>query len=92
MKRGVYWMERLAEDLDLPGETVPGQPLIELAGDRRVLIEHHRGITQYCREEICVKVSYGHVHIRGCGLEVSRMTAQLMVISGQIDCITLVRR
>lgn len=92
MKRGEIWIERLAEGLDLPGETVPGQPLIELAGDRRLLVEHHRGITQYSREGICVKVSYGHVHVRGCQLELSRMTAQQLVITGQIDGVTLVRR
>ena len=92
MKRGGYWIERLTENLDLPGESVPGQPLIELAGDRRVLVEHHRGVTQYSREEICVKVGYGHVQIRGCGLELSRMTAQQLVISGRIDCVTLLRR
>lgn len=85
-------MERLAEGMDLPGEPLPGQPLVELAGDRRLLIEHHRGVTQYSQEEICVKVSYGHVQVRGCGLELSRMTREQLVISGRIDCVTLLRR
>lgn len=85
-------MTRLAEDLDLPGEAAPGQPLIELAGDSRLLMEHHRGVTQYSCEEICVKVSYGHVQIRGCGLELSRMTARQLVISGRIDSVALFRR
>lgn len=85
-------MVRLTEDLDLPGESLPGQPLIELAGDRRLLMEHHRGVTRYSLEEICVKVAYGQVQIRGCGLELSRMTAGQLVISGRIDSVTLLRR
>lgn len=92
LKRGGNWMERLAEGMDLPGEPLPGQPLIEVAGERRVLIEHHRGVTQYSREEICVKVSYGNVQIRGCSLELTRMTAHQLVISGRIDCVMLHRR
>ena len=92
MRRNRNWMERLADGMDLPGEPIPGQPLAELAGDRRLLIEHHRGVTQYSREQICVKVSYGHIQVCGCCLELSRMTAEQLVISGQIRQITLLRR
>lgn len=86
------WMERLTEGIDLPGEPVPGQPLAELAGDRRLLIEHHRGVTQYSREQICIKVAYGYIQVIGNCLELSRMTAQQLVITGQIHQITLHRR
>ena len=43
------WMERMVERADLPGEALPGQPLVELLGERRVLIEHHGGVTEYGR-------------------------------------------
>ena len=69
-----------------------GMSLIEIAGDKRVLIEHHRGVTQYTREQICVKVKYGHVRIDGCGLELSRMSKEQLIISGRIDSIVLLRR
>ena len=46
------FLDRLAEGIDLPGEALPGQPVLEVAGDRRVLIEHHRGVTEYSRERI----------------------------------------
>lgn len=92
MRHDRNWMQRLAEEMDLPGEPLPGQPLIELAGDRRLLIEHHRGVTQYSREEICIKVSYGHIRVRGECLELSRMTGEQLVISGRIDCVLLLRR
>lgn len=85
-------MERLTDGLDLPSEPIPGQPLVELTGERRVLIENHGGVTQYGREKICVKVKFGQVSVQGCGLELARMTKEQLIISGRIDSITLIRR
>lgn len=82
------WMERL----DLPDEPVPGQPLIEIAGHRRVLIEHHCGVTEYGRQQICIKVKYGVVCVQGRGLELARMTKNQLIIAGCIDCVRLERR
>lgn len=91
MKQERHWMERLTEGLDLPGE-FSTQPLVELAGDRRVLIEHHQGIVQYQQEHICVKLAYGTVSVCGCGLHIARMTKEQLVIHGHIDAIKLNRR
>lgn len=91
MSRSEKWMERLVEGMDLPGEPVPGQPVIELAGENRVLIEHHLGVTGYAPEEIRVKVCYGQVSIQGNALELRRMTRGQLVISGQIYRVTLLR-
>ena len=87
-----HWLDRLADSADLAGEPMPAQPLVELAGDRRVLIEHHKGVVQYTRERICVKVSYGIVEISGEGLELNRMTRGQLVVAGRIDGVTLIRR
>lgn len=92
MSRGMNWLQRLADSADLTGEPMPAQPLVELAGDRRVFIEHHQGVTQYTREKICVKVKYGQVAVLGCGLELCRMTKEQLVIQGRIDGVTLIRR
>lgn len=91
MKRYRGWIERFAESADLQGEALPGQPLLELYGDRRVLIEHHSGVTQYSREQICVRVRYGHLSVCGCGLELARMTAGQLVITGKIESVMLKR-
>lgn len=85
-------MERLAEGAELGGEPIPLQPLVELAGDSRVLIEHHQGVVQYSREKICVKVRYGNVVVCGCGLELRHMSRAQLSVSGRIDSITLIRR
>ena len=78
--------------LDLPEEPAPMESLVEIAGYRRVLIEHHFGVIAYCREQICVKVKYGLVSVCGSDLELSRMSKDQLIISGAIHSITLERR
>lgn len=92
MGKGRFFFEKLAEEADLPMEQLPGQPVVELAGDRRVLIENHYGVKAYGREKIIVKVKFGYVCVCGCGLELLRMTREQLVIRGRIDGVTLQRR
>ena len=92
LKQNRHWLDRLADRADLPGEADVGQTVVELAGDRRVLIEHHRGVIQYGRNQICVRVRYGTVLVCGCELELARMTKQQLVICGRIDRVELCRR
>ena len=71
-------LQRLADRADLSAEPLPGQPIVEIAGDRR--------------EKIGVKVKYGLVCVCGCNLELIRMTKEQLIISGRIDAVTLIRR
>ncbi|MEE0111513.1 MAG: YabP/YqfC family sporulation protein [Oscillospiraceae bacterium] len=92
MGRGRYFLEQLADEADLGAEPMPGQPIVEIAGERRVLIENHHGVKAYSREKILVKVKYGFVSVCGCGLELVHMTKERLVIRGRIDAVTLQRR
>ncbi len=91
MGKGHYLLERLADGADLAAEPLPGQPIVEIAGDRRVLIENHFGVKEYHRERITVKVKYGCVSVCGCQLELMRMTREQLVICGRIDGVSLQR-
>ena len=82
----------LWDRLDLPGESLPGQVVVEITGENRVLIEHHCGVREYSRERIGVKVKYGVLQVCGSCLELRCMTRDQLVISGKIDCIVLKRR
>ena len=86
------WLQKLAAETDFSSEPLPGVPIVELAGERRVLIERHAGMTEYSRERITVKVSYGFVCVCGCALELTRMTREQLVITGRIDCVQLQRK
>ena len=90
-QRNGLW-NRIADRTDLQEEPFPGQPVVELYGQQRVLIEHHRGVTCYGTKEICVKMPYGHVAVMGSDLQLVRMRAEQLVINGRIDEIKLVRR
>ena len=92
MARSGDWLQHLADRTELESEALPGIPILEIAGDRRVLMEHHRGVTCYGTKEICVKMPYGHVAVMGSDLQLIRMSAQQLVINGNIDEIKLIRR
>ena len=87
--RGKDMLERMNEVASRTGEPIINQPLLELCGEHRVLIEHHKGIGEYSSEKIEVKVRYGSIGIGGSGLEICRMTMDQLVISGNIYTITL---
>ena len=92
MKRRERMMERMVLGVDLPGIAIPGQPLVEIAGGTRVLIENHNGVTVYECNKIHVRVCFGELCICGSGLELARMSNCQLVITGRIDCVTLQRR
>lgn len=88
MKRQIDFWDRM----DLPGESFPGQALIEITEERRILIEHHRGVRAYRSNQICVNVRFGAVIIQGSCLELKCMTRDQLVITGRIDSIQLERK
>lgn len=92
MDRGRRFLERLALDSDLMPEPMPGQTVVELTGDSRVLIENHKGVKAYGREQILVRVRWGILSVCGCGLELKHMSREQLVICGKIDSIHLQRR
>lgn len=92
MNRRKGMLDRFMETVDLDGETLPGQSVIEILGDKRVLIENHLGVMEYSREHISVKVKFGILNVCGCCLELSHMNKEVLIISGKIESIFLKRR
>lgn len=89
-KRKLIW-ERMAVAADLSAEPIPKQPLVELAGEHRVIVENHYGVTGYSATEICVKVRFGYIMISGMDLELVQMTKVQLVVMGKIDSVRLCR-
>ena len=82
----------MMEQTPLGPELVPGQPIVEIAGEHRVLIENHQGVAAYGREKILEKVKFGTVCVCGCNLEMMHMTKEQLVVYGRIDSVGLQRR
>ncbi len=89
-ERRSIW-ERVMNAADLGTEPLPKLPLVELAGDRRVLIENHHGVKEYGCNEICVKVNYGNLYICGQKLNLACMSKDQLIITGMIESVRLCR-
>ena len=90
MRKGRHFLTHVLEESAM--DTVSIQPIIEIVGDRRVLIENHWGVAAYGKEKILVCVKFGSVCICGCNLEMMHMTKEQLVICGRIDSVSLQRR
>lgn len=86
------WIRQLADHAELMDEVIPGQPVVELLGEGRVLIEGHKGVCFYSDQEIMVNTRLGIVKISGCNLKLTNMNAIRLVISGRISCVHLAGR
>lgn len=85
-------MELLADSAELETEPMPAQPIIEISGEQRMLVENHRGVSAYSSERILINVEFGAVCVCGCGLRLLCMTREQLVIRGRIDTVSLQRR
>ena len=92
MGKGRNIFEHMIEKTALDPESVPGQPIVEIVGEHRVLIENHQGVAAYGSERILVNVRFGSVSICGCNLEMMHMSRAQLVITGRIDSVGLLRR
>lgn len=82
---------RLRRVSDMSAAVLPGQTLIELLDTGRVIIENHKGVCLYSKEEIAVKTCFGAVIIEGDCLEIAKMTKEQLVIIGSITGLKLER-
>lgn len=87
--RRKYILERMTQAAAMAGEPLLRQPLLELCGEHRVLIEHHKGIGEYSAETVSIHVRFGNIRIFGSDLVICKMTADQLVVTGNIDRIAL---
>jgi sporulation protein YqfC len=77
-------LERAADLMDLPADTVAGMPRIEIIGCRQFFLSNHKGVMEY--EADCIAINGGRVivRVRGEGMEIKSMSAGDMLIEGTI--------
>ena len=90
-KRRIFF-DQILEQSALGAEGIPGQPIVEISGEHRVLIENHQGVAAYGQNQILVNVKFGSLCICGCGLEMMHMTKEQLIVTGRIDSVGLLRR
>lgn len=87
-----HLLEKVARAVDLSGEPIPGMPLVEIVGERAVLIENHCGVISYSQERVAVKTKGGCICVLGSGLVLTRMSKEQLRICGTIRTIELCGR
>ena len=85
------FLQRLADSADIPEDVIAVQPLLEVCGFQRLLIEQQRGVIEYGPDKITVQVKGGTYSIRGNKLSLCRMCFRQLLIRGNIDSIVLQR-
>ena len=81
--RGVIFRNGLDTD------ELMGLPLMEIAGNERILIENHKGIIAYNCCEVCIRVQYGTATVYGQQLYFAEISKDRLVIVGKICDISL---
>lgn len=68
------------------------QPIVELVGLSRLLVENYQGVLSYSNDEIQIKVCYGNIIISGSGLQLMEMSRIKLVVCGRIEGIQILGR
>lgn len=71
------------------GQILLKNPLIEILGDHRVLVENHRGLVGYTDDQIIIRVNNGYVFVKGISLKLRLMSKEKLVICGKIHAVLL---
>ena len=75
--------------LGLPEDGLGETPRVTLVGTGEVTVENHRGLLGYSREVIAVACGRIRLRIGGSGLELYCMTADCLVVRGEIAAVEL---
>ena len=77
--------KNVTEALELPKEILLNLPLISLIGREEVTIENYKGILEYGEETVRIGTAAGILRLRGRGLCLKQLSAECMVVTGQIE-------
>lgn len=76
--------ERIEQTLDLPTGALVTTSRLELAGNRRVMIEGCRGVVEYAEDRICLRVAEGILRLMGRDLCMNCLNPACTVITGRV--------
>ena len=82
-------IHRFRKLFDLSAQPISSTPIVEIAGNRRLLIENHKGVVEYEMERIVVLSKSGRIIISGSSLEIQQMSQHQLVIIGHIGTVSI---
>ena len=83
-KRKIKLGRRVVEMLDLPEESVSGQPKLTVQGRDNLLVENHEGIFECMENTVRLHSSCGILRITGEALTLMELSTERLYITGSI--------
>lgn len=77
-------LQRQAQDSLMAEDLTPQLARIEIIGDKRVLVENHRGILEYSDTLMRINCGKMVIHIAGEGLVLKALSLSELAVSGRI--------
>lgn len=84
MQRKHGLRDRLVSLLELPGDAMLDVARITLVGDMEMVIENHRGLTEYTPDRVVLTVPEGQLMIDGAELRIGAISPDQIILLGQI--------
>ncbi|CEP68230.1 Sporulation protein YqfC [Moorella glycerini] len=89
------WMDRarrlekaITDYLELPADAVLDLPRLTLVGNSRLVVENHRGISEYQPDLVRLKLSTGELEIKGTGMLLREIKPDAIALEGTIQSLT----
>ncbi|HEY3363603.1 MAG TPA: sporulation protein YqfC [Symbiobacteriaceae bacterium] len=76
--------DKVASMFELPADVMMDVPRISLVGDMELVVENHRGLSEYKSDRVVLAVSGGQVAISGADLAIGSVSPDQIVILGKI--------
>lgn len=80
--------QNIADKLDLPRDIILNMPRIQVTGNNEIIIENHKGIILFEKNEVKVNSGIGIISICGSEFEVLFMGGSTITIGGKFTSIT----
>ena len=79
--------EIIVESLKLPKDSMLGDSIVTVTGNREAFIENYKGILEYTRESIVLQGKNCRICFEGRQLSIDYYTNEDMKIGGSIECV-----
>lgn len=84
------WLnQRMITTFNLPPEVMLNLPLIMMVGGKSLILENHRGILEYSRERIRVRLIKGELMLTGRNMLIQSISDEELQIKGEIIGVSL---
>lgn len=89
MGLGEWFHHRLMTTFNIPPEVMLNLPLMMMVGGRSLILENHRGILEYSRERIRIRLVKGELTLTGRNMLIQSISDEELQIKGEITGVTM---